>query len=185
MNQWTEARQKQIKSRMIAIKYGSPYTEFEKQLLKSPGTKAGKEFKALLDAITPLTPVEKEELAEVGPRPSVEEQYRQDKAIMAKFNEKHPTEWPPAPKPKPAPVKDSDMDILAIVESAVLEKLKSFPGREWTTSALAESVACRENIGMGSSMLRQRHLKTLREDTEREVAKHYDPDTRKWRFISG
>lgn len=74
--------------------------------------------------------------------------------------------------------------IISIIDASVNAKLASIPGRSWTTKSLAEALAAQEDMGVGSSMLRQRYLRLIREDSECKSAKHYDADTAKWRFKS-
>jgi len=77
---------------------------------------------------------------------------------------------------------NSTSAIVAIVDESVSIKLASIPGREWTTKGLAEALATQDDMGIGSSMLRQKYLKEIRENSECKSAKYYDADTAKWRF---
>lgn len=81
------------------------------------------------------------------------------------------------PRQDPNRADDSFYDML---DDLVKETLSSVPGKSWTTSNLAETLAMREDIDTGSSVLRTTHLVRLREDSERQANRLYNPVQKRW-----
>ena len=80
------------------------------------------------------------------------------------------------------PTEDEQEIVMAILNEAVIARLKSDKSKEWSQSALAEAVATDERIEIGSSQLRQRYLKDLREDSSQPASRYYNAGTGKWRY---
>lgn len=72
--------------------------------------------------------------------------------------------------------------IMEMIDNAVVKRLASNDLRAWTTAKLAEALAVQEDIDIGSSVLRQRHLKILREDSSYKSSRYYESETGRWRF---
>jgi len=78
--------------------------------------------------------------------------------------------------PRPSP------DLMEILDKAVVAELSDTPGKWWTTRALAEAVAMRDEIGTKSSTLEHHALKNLRESKSTTVNRSglYDNKRRVW-----
>ncbi|MAF95635.1 MAG: hypothetical protein CMM60_07770 [Rhodospirillaceae bacterium] len=80
------------------------------------------------------------------------------------------------------PTESEQEIVMAIINEVVIELLQSDRFKNWSQKALAEAVATDERIEIGSSQLRQRYLKDLREDNSQPASRYYNAGTRKWRY---
>ena len=120
------------------------------------------------------------------------------KPLIVKFEEvdlgdghKSLTVVPPAPEDKPKAVakieerekeKERDAAVYELLDHAVAQVLKAYPGRDFTQIELAELLAAREEISIGSKSLQNRFLTPLRERKDLRSHSFYDPAKRRWRW---
>lgn len=86
---------------------------------------------------------------------------------------------PAVVKPKPA-MKEAEHTIPE-VDEAIVAVLSSNPSKPWSTRALADAVAMRTGIEVGSEALRK-YLPEVREDKTTQAHRMYDPMAKVWLY---
>jgi hypothetical protein len=91
----------------------------------------------------------------------------------------------PAPPRQLKPISNvppaAEAAVAHLLDNIVAKVLQENPGRIWTQKELAERLACIPEVGVPSRLI-ERKLKGLREDSASCSGKHYDADSRKWRW---
>jgi len=72
--------------------------------------------------------------------------------------------------------------ITEMVDKAIDAKLRENPLKAMSGTILAAEIAESKGFSIGSSMLRQRYFKEIRENSDSISAKHYQSSTKRWRF---
>lgn len=82
----------------------------------------------------------------------------------------------------PGHKKEGSTGWLVHLDLALRKALGEVKGKEYSTREIAEKLAMREDIEIGSEALRRRHLITLRETKGTFANSAYDSDKKRWRF---
>lgn len=75
-----------------------------------------------------------------------------------------------------------DPRVLEIVGRVILEILKRNPLLEMSDASLADAVAVHDDVSIGSSSLRQRYLKIMREDKASPCRHCWNVQKKRWRY---
>lgn len=71
---------------------------------------------------------------------------------------------------------------MMVIDEALADVLSGNPTKTWTSNALAEAIAMRPEIEIGSGQLRKFHLVELREQADTVANRCYDPAVGRWRW---
>lgn len=67
-------------------------------------------------------------------------------------------------KPNDAPLTDDEAAVCKVIDKAIVDELRKSPGNRWSQVALAEKLAMRAEIDLGSERLRTFYMKRVREN---------------------
>jgi len=78
------------------------------------------------------------------------------------------------------PTEGDQEEVMSTLNEVVIETLEQDKSKKWSNNAMAEAVAKDARIKIGSSQLRQKHLKELGEDSSQPASQYYNLETGMW-----
>lgn len=87
-----------------------------------------------------------------------------------------------AAKPVQSTAGEDLTGVAMVLDAAIVSVLKANKLKAWTTRDLAEVVAMRDDIDVGSKSLQNKYMRVLRETKGTAASTAYDPLTKRWRL---